>query len=244
MKGRGAGSRYTMAERLELMEHSSALGSQLWSGYQLGSTVPRALLDRYDLRLATPLDSEYWTAPQPLYGAPFVLVPKAGGGRVRGGETTLVGERGPEIVRLPAGSDVIPAHRSRMLMEGQAQRQPVPAGDRELHVHQYLDGREVARSTVRHPRRRRAVGLAMSSLRGPTTIAEEAERLSGSAGRSRPQQKASEVPSPARVRPHGGPIGYFGPADERQLHVHQYLDGREVARSTVRNLDDEQWGWR
>jgi hypothetical protein len=72
---------------------------------------------------------------------------KAHGGRVRGGEITLVGERGPELVKLPTGSDVVPAHRSRELLErvGAA----APRGEqRVLHVHQYLDGREIALSTI------------------------------------------------------------------------------------------------
>lgn len=76
------------------------------------------------------------------------LVVRAGGGRVGHGETTLVGERGPEIVRLPAGSDVIPAHRSRELLQ-QAATAP-RGGRRDLHIHQQLDGREIARSTIRN----------------------------------------------------------------------------------------------
>lgn len=76
--------------------------------------------------------------------------PRARGGRVRRGETTLVGERGPEIVQLPAGSNVIPAHRSRMALE-QAETAALPSrSNRELHLHQILDGREIARSTIRN----------------------------------------------------------------------------------------------
>ncbi|HST43091.1 MAG TPA: hypothetical protein VLK58_26430 [Conexibacter sp.] len=94
--------------------------------------------------LVSPTDPRHWLPPS----GPIRI--RAGGGVVANGETTLVGERGPEIVQLPAGSNVIPAHRSRELME------PAPAGgrtfggDRELHVHQHLDGREIARSTVRN----------------------------------------------------------------------------------------------
>lgn len=76
----------------------------------------------------------------------------ARGGRVRRGETALVGERGPEIVQLPAGANVIPAHRSRELLElAGAGAAPVgaPGAPTQLHVHQYLDGREIALSTVR-----------------------------------------------------------------------------------------------
>ncbi|MDO8209294.1 hypothetical protein [Conexibacter sp. CPCC 206217] len=85
--------------------------------------------------------------------APGATTERAHGGRVRHGETTLVGERGPEIVQLPAGSDVTPAHRSRQLMERAESASPFGSGagaQRDLHVHQYLDGREVARSTVRN----------------------------------------------------------------------------------------------
>ncbi|MDO8187212.1 hypothetical protein Q5424_09380 [Conexibacter sp. JD483] len=77
---------------------------------------------------------------------------RARGGRVQSGETTLVGERGPEIVRLPGGSQVMPAHRSRELMErmGMGAGGFGPQADRELHIHQHLDGREIARSTLRN----------------------------------------------------------------------------------------------
>jgi hypothetical protein len=74
---------------------------------------------------------------------------RARGGRVGHGETTLVGERGPEIVRLPAGADGA-AQRSRGLLG-----QPRAGGSarqrarRDMHIHQQLDGREIARSTVR-----------------------------------------------------------------------------------------------
>lgn len=92
--------------------------------------------------------NEQWETPEEK---PERSERRARGGRVGHGETTLVGERGPEIVRLPAGSDVIPAHRSRELLEraGSASG-PASRGQRELHVHQHLDGREIARSTVRN----------------------------------------------------------------------------------------------
>ena len=73
---------------------------------------------------------------------------RAGGGRVRHGETTLVGERGPELVRLPAGLDAIAARRTRALLEAAAGRDDVQPAELELHIHQHLDGREVALSTV------------------------------------------------------------------------------------------------
>ncbi|MDW5597662.1 hypothetical protein VSS74_25145 [Conexibacter stalactiti] len=76
----------------------------------------------------------------------------ARGGRVLRAETALVGERGPEIVQLPAGSNVIPAHRSRELLElagAGAESARAVAAPRQLYVHQYLDGREVGLATVR-----------------------------------------------------------------------------------------------
>lgn len=97
----------------------------------------------------------------------------ARGGRVHRAETALVGERGPEIVRLPAGSNVIPAHRSRELLEltgagaGAGDGAPAGASDapRQLHVHQYLDGREIALSTVRdlHDGQRERGGVPWAS---------------------------------------------------------------------------------
>lgn len=75
---------------------------------------------------------------------------RARGGRVRRGEMTLVGERGPEIVQLPAGSNVIPAHRSRMALEQPGAGALPSRASRELHLHQILDGREIARSTIRN----------------------------------------------------------------------------------------------
>jgi len=44
------------------------------------------------------------------------LTGRAGGGIVQPGETTLVGEQGPEIVKLPAGSNVIPSAQSQDIL--------------------------------------------------------------------------------------------------------------------------------
>lgn len=70
---------------------------------------------------------------------------KAKGGRVRSDEMTLVGERGPEVVQLPGGSDAMAARRARQLAGAGARRS---RGD--VHVRQHLDGREITRSTVRN----------------------------------------------------------------------------------------------
>lgn len=71
---------------------------------------------------------------------------RARGGRVGHGETTLVGERGPEIVRLPAGADGAAQRSREQSRAGGSARQQAR---RDMHIHQQLDGREIARSTVR-----------------------------------------------------------------------------------------------
>lgn len=70
------------------------------------------------------------------------------GGLATGGTTTragtvLVGERGPELLRLPAASQVIPL----TAMSG---------GTRTIHTHVHLDGRVVAESVARWSEGRRA----------------------------------------------------------------------------------------
>src|SRR5690606_38901123 len=44
------------------------------------------------------------------------IVARQGGGTVRPGELTLVGERGPELVRLPAGATVLPNSTTRAML--------------------------------------------------------------------------------------------------------------------------------
>lgn len=75
---------------------------------------------------------------------------RARGGVVSSGEITLVGERGPEIVQLPAGSNVITAHRTREALERASSAPAVPRTRRDLYIHQVLDGREIARATIRN----------------------------------------------------------------------------------------------
>lgn len=75
---------------------------------------------------------------------------RARGGVVSSGEITLVGERGPEIVQLPVGSNVIPAHRTREALERASNAPAFPRTRRDLYIHQVLDGREIARATVRN----------------------------------------------------------------------------------------------
>lgn len=76
----------------------------------------------------------------------------ASGGVVpRGSQVQLVGERGPELVSLPGGTRVTPSDRTTQMLRELAGR----PGDRrtarrDLHIHQYLDGRAIARSTLRN----------------------------------------------------------------------------------------------
>lgn len=85
----------------------------------------------------------YWPWDERAFERQFGM--RARGGRVGHGEISLVGERGPEIVRLPAAQQ-----RSREPLgapgAGASARQ---RARRDMHIHQQLDGREIARSTVR-----------------------------------------------------------------------------------------------
>jgi hypothetical protein len=80
---------------------------------------------------------------------------RAGGGVVGSGEVTLVGERGPELVELPSIATVVPAQRTRAALDpaaaGRVERGGArPRRRRDLHVHQVLDGRRIARATLRN----------------------------------------------------------------------------------------------
>lgn len=125
--------------------------ARLGFAFSLGSKNPVA----FGLSLGLGWLEQGLAAKRALEPRPESGVPRARGGRVGHGETTLVGERGPEIVQLPAGSNVVPAHRSRELLGRSAPAGAVPdgglpGGRRELHVIQQLDGREIARSTIRN----------------------------------------------------------------------------------------------
>jgi hypothetical protein len=73
--------------------------------------------------------------------------PRATGGRTRAGETTLVGEDGPEIARVPAGTDITPNHvwsspsrRQRPGGPGSASGGGRDRVIREQPIHLALDG--------------------------------------------------------------------------------------------------------
>ncbi len=77
--------------------------------------------------------------------------PRATGGTVRPGELTLIGERGPELLRLPAGAEVTSNRQARVQAagsRGRGDRHPVVM---EAIVPVYLDGKliyqEVRRQT-------------------------------------------------------------------------------------------------
>jgi len=59
------------------------------------------------------------------------------------GGMALVGERGPELVNLPRGSDVIPAGQTQQALSG-------TSGSMEIIVPVILDGKEIARVVAPH----------------------------------------------------------------------------------------------
>lgn len=74
---------------------------------------------------------------------PRISVPGAAtGGVVTRPGSVLVGERGPEILRMPRGASVIP-------LEHPAAARTAGGGARDLHVHVNVDRRELARAIVR-----------------------------------------------------------------------------------------------
>ena len=80
----------------------------------------------------------------------------ADGGMSVPGGFALVGERGPELVRLPGGADVIPSGQSMRMLGG--------GGDDNRPVVIQLDGQVIARSTWRHLKRLNATGGAVLGL--------------------------------------------------------------------------------
>lgn len=74
------------------------------------------------------------------------IVGRARGGTVLPGEITLVGERGPELLKLPAGTGVTPADRTRQILRGATQN------IRHINITSpiSLDGRVISSSVLRH----------------------------------------------------------------------------------------------
>lgn len=77
---------------------------------------------------------------------------RARGGVVRHGEVTVVGERGPELVQLPAIATATSGQPVREALERAAGTPAAgrPRRRRDLHVHQVLDGRRIARAAIRN----------------------------------------------------------------------------------------------
>ena len=89
----------------ELQNASARYAEDLYNLFDIG-TPPVPSTGVTAAPTATPMDASgqsawSWIAQQ--------FVPRARGGIVQPGETTLVGEEGPEIVQLPAGSEVFPS---------------------------------------------------------------------------------------------------------------------------------------
>ena len=60
------------------------------------------------------------------------------------GGLTLVGEQGPELVNMPRGASVMPAHKTRSVLEGVGRTEVV--GRQTANIYVELDGRTIAKS--------------------------------------------------------------------------------------------------
>ena len=60
------------------------------------------------------------------------------------GGPTLVGEQGPELVNMPRGASVMPAHKTRSMLEGVGKTEVV--GRQTANIYVELDGRTIAKS--------------------------------------------------------------------------------------------------
>ena len=60
------------------------------------------------------------------------------------GGLTLVGEQGPELVNMPRGASVMPAHKTRSALEGVGKTEVV--GRQTANIYVELDGRTIAKS--------------------------------------------------------------------------------------------------
>ena len=93
----------------------------------------------------------------PVPAAPDISLPDnpiptfARGGIMGAAGTALVGERGPELVRLPTGAQVTPLPAGLALPMG-----GVGGSNRPIIVHSILDGRLVSKSVARHVDNQRA----------------------------------------------------------------------------------------
>lgn len=123
----------------------------------IGSAIASAFKSAINFAIIEPIDWVFKMAHKayasvdipglPSWGLPEPLIPKlAQGGTVRKGGWALIGERGPEVLRLPQGAEVDPqlSHSRRLPEPGQY---PLPGGD--LIVSVQIDRKEIGRAVVK-----------------------------------------------------------------------------------------------
>ena len=81
----------------------------------------------------------------------------ASGGRGISGGITLVGEAGPELVRLPLGSDVIPANPTSSMLSGGSKG----SGEDNRPIVIQLDGNVIARTTWKVLKKQNLIGTSL-----------------------------------------------------------------------------------
>ena len=84
----------------------------------------------------------------PLIGGKGVNIPNIPrlwkGSNFTIGGPTLVGEQGPELVNMPRGASVMPAHKTRSMLKGVGKTEVV--GRQTANIYVELDGRTIAKS--------------------------------------------------------------------------------------------------
>lgn len=129
-------------------------------GRRIGRIMGRAAGPAFAAAFAVPVAVEFWerVVKGPDEGGGGILgdtwnrltnfarrpTGRATGGTVKPGEITLLGERGPELVRLPAGSRVTPARQTREMLSGRR-----AAAALTINSNLFLDGHVVARNQER-----------------------------------------------------------------------------------------------
>lgn len=85
----------------------------------------------------------------PLLGGKGINIPRIPelwkGSNFTLGGPTLVGEQGPELVNMPRGASVLPAHKTRSALKGAAQGATPTRQSANIYVE--LDGRTIAKAT-------------------------------------------------------------------------------------------------
>lgn len=84
----------------------------------------------------------------PLLGGKGINIPRIPelwkGSNFTLGGPTLVGEQGPELVNMPRGASVMPAHKTRSMLKGVGKTEVV--GRQTANIYVELDGRTIAKS--------------------------------------------------------------------------------------------------